>query len=132
MNGAIRLATPTSFPRFRSAMSLRAVRFLDVVSDMDLRRPLPSCQGSQSGIASYTCLYMSMRRANNLSSIAVALFAVTIAAPPGLAQSLNSFLTPDWCRQLPRPKYKQLERVPSVDPWFEVYRIAPGVFAIYE
>jgi len=73
-----------------------------------------------------------MRRANNLSSIAVALFAVTIAAPPGLAQSLNSFLTPDWCRQLPRPKYKQLERVPSVDPWFEVYRIAPGVFAIYE
>jgi len=113
-------------------MSLRAVRFLDVVSDMDLRRPLPSCQGSQSGIASYNFLFMSMRRANNLSSIAVALFAVTIAAPPGLAQSLNSFLTPDWCRQLPRPKYKQLERVPSVDPWFEVYRIAPGVFAIYE
>ena len=22
--------------------------------------------------------------------------------------------------------------MPSADPWFEVYRIAPGVFAIYE
>ena len=38
----------------------------------------------------------------------------------------------DWCRALPRPEYKTLERVPVSDPWFEVYKPAPGVFAIYE
>lgn len=39
---------------------------------------------------------------------------------------------PDWCRALPRPEYKTLQRVPVTDPWFEVYNVAPGVFAIYE
>jgi glyoxylase-like metal-dependent hydrolase (beta-lactamase superfamily II) len=38
----------------------------------------------------------------------------------------------DWCRSLPRPEYKSLERVPVSDPWFEVYKPAPNVFAIYE
>jgi len=39
---------------------------------------------------------------------------------------------PDWCRALPRPEYKSLERIPIGDPWFEVYKVVPGVFAIYE
>jgi glyoxylase-like metal-dependent hydrolase (beta-lactamase superfamily II) len=39
---------------------------------------------------------------------------------------------PEWCRKLPRPGYRALERVSVPDPWFEVYRIRPGVFAIYE
>ena len=39
---------------------------------------------------------------------------------------------PDWCHPLPRPEYKTLERVPVTDPWFEVYKPAPNVFAIYE
>src|SRR5215472_8914327 len=39
---------------------------------------------------------------------------------------------PEWCRALPRPEYKNLERIASSDPWFEVYRVAPGTFAIYE
>ena len=39
---------------------------------------------------------------------------------------------PEWCRPLPRPEYKALERVLPSDPWFEVYKVAPGVFAIYE
>src|SRR5215469_3376800 len=39
---------------------------------------------------------------------------------------------PEWCRALPRPEYKTLERVPLSDPWFEVYKVAPAVFAIYE
>lgn len=46
---------------------------------------------------------------------------------PFLAQSV-----PDWCKPLPRPEYKRLERVPVGDPWFEVYRPAPNVYAIYE
>ncbi|MBI3477909.1 MAG: MBL fold metallo-hydrolase [Acidobacteria bacterium] len=41
-------------------------------------------------------------------------------------------LRPEWCSQLPRPEYKNLERVLTDEPWFEVYKIRPGVFAIYE
>jgi glyoxylase-like metal-dependent hydrolase (beta-lactamase superfamily II) len=48
------------------------------------------------------------------------------------ASSLAQVTTPDWCRALPRPEYKSLERVPITDAWFEVYKPAPGVFAIYE
>jgi len=39
---------------------------------------------------------------------------------------------PAWCRSLPRPEYKSLAQVPLNDAWFEVYKVAPGVFAIYE
>ena len=39
---------------------------------------------------------------------------------------------PDWCKPLPRPEYKKLERVKVSDPWFEVYKPGPGVYAIYE
>jgi glyoxylase-like metal-dependent hydrolase (beta-lactamase superfamily II) len=38
----------------------------------------------------------------------------------------------EWCKKLPRPAYGKLERVPTADSWFEVYRIRHGVFAIYE
>jgi glyoxylase-like metal-dependent hydrolase (beta-lactamase superfamily II) len=44
----------------------------------------------------------------------------------------NSTPKPEWCRNLPRPEYRNLERASVPDPWFEVYRIRPGVFAIYE
>ena len=40
--------------------------------------------------------------------------------------------TPDWCKSLPRPAYAKLEQVKVPDQWFEVYKIRPGVFAIYE
>jgi glyoxylase-like metal-dependent hydrolase (beta-lactamase superfamily II) len=53
---------------------------------------------------------------------------VLIFASPLLAQNT----VPDWCKPLPRPEYKQLERVPVSDPWFEVYKPAPDVYAIYE
>ena len=39
---------------------------------------------------------------------------------------------PAWCRSLPRAPYKSLERLPVQSTWFEVYRVARGVFAIYE
>ena len=38
----------------------------------------------------------------------------------------------DWCKALPRPEYTKLERVKVSDPWFEVYKPAKDVFAIYE
>src|SRR5271169_342554 len=50
----------------------------------------------------------------------------------GVATLLAQTSIPDWCRALPRPEYKTLEPVPVTDPWFEVYKPAPGVFAIYE
>jgi glyoxylase-like metal-dependent hydrolase (beta-lactamase superfamily II) len=39
---------------------------------------------------------------------------------------------PDWCRKLPRPEYAKLSRVLPRQNWFEIYRVAPGVFALYE
>ena len=39
---------------------------------------------------------------------------------------------PEWCKNLPRPGYSKLERVQTADSWFEVYKIRPGIFAIYE
>src|ERR1700731_3846299 len=39
---------------------------------------------------------------------------------------------PEWCKSLPRAAYSKLERVPTADAWFEVYKIRPGIFAIYE
>ena len=37
-----------------------------------------------------------------------------------------------WWESLPRPVYASLERVDVDDGWFEVYRVVPGVTAIYE
>jgi glyoxylase-like metal-dependent hydrolase (beta-lactamase superfamily II) len=50
-----------------------------------------------------------------------------IAAPLAAQKTI-----PEWCRPLPRPEYKNLERVPVSDAWFEVYKPARDVFAIYE
>ena len=45
---------------------------------------------------------------------------------------LSQVSIPGWCRALPRPEYKSLDRVATSDPWFEVYKPASNVFAIYE
>ena len=37
-----------------------------------------------------------------------------------------------WCAQPPRAGYESLTRVSVRDPWFHVYRVDPGVFALYE
>lgn len=46
---------------------------------------------------------------------------------------MSSSTMPAWCSKLPRPQYSSLERIsiPS-QPWFQVYRVRPNVFAIYE
>jgi glyoxylase-like metal-dependent hydrolase (beta-lactamase superfamily II) len=51
---------------------------------------------------------------------------------PAAAAQTQVTYSAEWCRQLPRPEYKALERVPVRSQWFEVYRIRPGVFALYE
>lgn len=50
----------------------------------------------------------------------------------GAARAQTAAPVPEWCKPLPRPEYKALERVLPNEPWFEVYKVAPGVFAIYE
>jgi glyoxylase-like metal-dependent hydrolase (beta-lactamase superfamily II) len=37
-----------------------------------------------------------------------------------------------WCDLLPRPAYRDLQRVPTPGDWFQVYRVDEGVFALYE
>lgn len=59
---------------------------------------------------------------------AVILMLFVLQLPALLAQAP----IPAWCRALPRPEYKTVERVSISDPWFEVYEPAQGVFAIYE
>jgi len=67
-------------------------------------------------------------RRSPLHRNAVILTFCILQSPALLAQAP----IPDWCRSLPRPEYKTVERVSISDPWFEVYKPAQGVFAIYE
>ena len=63
------------------------------------------------------------------------LCALCVSASCALSFSSVCFAqteTPEWCKNLPRPEYKSLEQVPLNDPWFEVYKVAPATFAIYE
>ena len=65
-----------------------------------------------------------------MSRLLVALgLALASLAPSLRAQSA---IPANWCKSLPRPEYRSLERVFVHEPWFEVYKIQPGVFAIYE
>ena len=60
----------------------------------------------------------------------LARLALLCLVPASLAAQTKTI--PDWCKALPRPEYRALMRVPVSDPWFEVYKVAPGTFAIYE
>jgi len=60
----------------------------------------------------------------------MASFAICVAAITSFASAQTPI--PGWCRALPRPEYKSLDRVATSDPWFEVYKPALNVFAIYE
>ena len=65
-----------------------------------------------------------------ISAIALPLFLLPLLSPTLPAQ--NPTDKPAWCRQLPRPEFAHLARIPLADTWFEVYKVAPQVFAIYE
>ncbi len=54
--------------------------------------------------------------------------SVSVLSLPALPQTAK----PVWCKALPRPEYKSLQRIQISDPWFEVYKVAPDTFAIYE
>jgi glyoxylase-like metal-dependent hydrolase (beta-lactamase superfamily II) len=58
----------------------------------------------------------------------ITILAISILGVVASAQQSK----PKWCEPLPRPEYRALERVQVSQPWFEVYRVAPKTFAIYE
>jgi glyoxylase-like metal-dependent hydrolase (beta-lactamase superfamily II) len=65
----------------------------------------------------------SFRKIYSALAICMALSASCLSAQVSI---------PAWCRALPRADYKNLGRVPVRSSWFEVYKVAPAVFAIYE
>src|SRR5579862_1801464 len=73
---------------------------------------------------------MKKARSSPRSALCTLLFicSISITAAPAQAQTEK----PEWCKPLPRPEYAQLKRVLPDDPWFEVYKVAPQTFAIYE
>jgi len=83
-------------------------------------------------------LQMTLRRKLFAGSMLLCGLCAPVSVLSQLNLSLFSSLSiaqtekPEWCKPLPRPEYKSLERVLPDDPWFEVYKVAPGVFAIYE
>ncbi len=62
-------------------------------------------------------------------TIPIASLYVFLLCPIAPAQEIQ---TPGWCKPLPRPEYKSLERITVSDPWFEVYKVATNTIAIYE
>jgi glyoxylase-like metal-dependent hydrolase (beta-lactamase superfamily II) len=64
-------------------------------------------------------------------SIFLVLF-VSVAIPAFSCACVAQEGKPEWCKALPRPEDKALQRVLPDEPWFEVYKVAPGTFAIYE
>ena len=63
-------------------------------------------------------------------AVCVLIFAGSILGPASLAQPKAE--KPEWCKNLPRPEFAQLKRILPDDPWFEIYKVAPATFAIYE
>jgi glyoxylase-like metal-dependent hydrolase (beta-lactamase superfamily II) len=73
---------------------------------------------------------MKKARSPLRSALCALIFVGSISTYPTRAQSQTE--KPEWCKPLPRPEYTQLKRVVPEEPWFEVYKVAPGTFAIYE
>ena len=64
--------------------------------------------------------------------IGIHFFVAVICCGVVVANGQATSREPAWCQKLPRPEYAKLQRVPVEDSWFEVYKVAPDVFAIYE
>jgi len=45
---------------------------------------------------------------------------------------LNADTPEQWWKKLPRQSWSRFEKIPQSQNWFEVYRIQPGLYAIYE
>ncbi len=94
------------------------------------RLAAPGVSTLHRGLRRILCVLFS---ASALLCLALCSFLLlTLQASPLQGIALLQTQIPEWCRALPRPEYKSLQRVLPDDPWFEIYKVAPGVFAIYE
>ncbi len=66
-----------------------------------------------------------------LCALGSALSALSISLALSASAQTSAYM-PDWCKALPREEYKTLQRVLPAETWFEVYKVAPQTFAIYE
>ena len=71
-------------------------------------------------------------RSVGIHAVAIAAIGSGMLQQSAIAGTQGGAEKPAWCKQLPRPEYAKLERVPVADPWFEIYKVAPYVLAIYE
>src|SRR5262245_46668854 len=70
--------------------------------------------------------------AATLARVLPSLMCLLLAALGAAVLASQTKEIPEWCKPLPRPEYKTLERMLPGVAWFEVYKVAPGTFAIYE
>jgi glyoxylase-like metal-dependent hydrolase (beta-lactamase superfamily II) len=73
---------------------------------------------------------MKKARSPLRSALCVLIFLCSIPTSPTPAQTQTE--KPEWCKPLPRPEYKSLQRILPDEPWFEIYKVGPRTFAIYE
>ena len=76
-------------------------------------------------------IFPNLKRLRDLCASASVLSVFSLFLSFSVAAQTSSY-TPDWCKALPRPEYKTLQRVLPDETWFEVYKVAPQTFAIYE
>lgn len=57
---------------------------------------------------------------------------MTAGQRPGPATATTQIAGARWCDVIPRAGNKTLERVAEASDWFDVYKVAPGVFALAE
>ena len=55
-----------------------------------------------------------------------------VAAAALLCCTLVSANEPEWCKKLSDRGNQKLERVLPEEPWFEIYRVQPDVYALSE
>ena len=79
------------------------------------------------------------RRMNDFTIVKIVIVLLTLnwMVPTTIAQTESPAASPsasmaEFCSNQPRPAYASLSRLESDDDWFQLYRIAPGVTAIYE
>jgi glyoxylase-like metal-dependent hydrolase (beta-lactamase superfamily II) len=71
-------------------------------------------------------------RIENIRILSILWIVIALNLRPAIAGTQPASQQPPWCNQLPRAAFAKFERVPINDAWFEVYKVAPATFAIYE
>lgn len=61
----------------------------------------------------------------------VLMILILLASVPLCAHAQSTTAQPAWCGEH-HAAFAHLDRVSLHDPWFEVYKVAPGTFALYE